>query len=54
MRRTLAFSIHDLAFILGEEICVNDLVPVFNGFLKDLDEVSGMFGEFTVFRQTFC
>lgn len=39
VRRTLAFSIHDLALILGEDICVNDLVPVFNAFLKDLDEV---------------
>ena len=25
--------------ILGEEITNDDLVPVFNGFLKDLDEV---------------
>lgn len=25
--------------ILGEEIAQNDLVPVFNGFIKDLDEV---------------
>lgn len=39
MRRTLAFSIHELAVILGEEIAQSDLVPVFNGFIKDLDEV---------------
>lgn len=39
VRRTLAFSIHELAVILGEEISQNDLVPVFNGFIKDLDEV---------------
>lgn len=39
VRRTLAFSIHDLALILGQKICVEDLVPVFNRFLKDLDEV---------------
>lgn len=39
VRRTLAFSIHDLALILGQDICVADLVPIFNGFLKDLDEV---------------
>jgi len=39
VRRTLAFSIHDLAKILGEDITVADLVPVFNAFLKDLDEV---------------
>ena len=39
MRRTLAFSIHELAVILGEEITHRDLVPVFDGFLKDLDEV---------------
>ena len=39
MRRTLAFSIHDLAVVLGEDITVSDLMPIFNGFLKDLDEV---------------
>jgi len=39
VRRTLAFSIHDLALILGQKICVEDLVHVFNQFLKDLDEV---------------
>lgn len=39
VRRTLAFSIHELAVILGEEIAQSDLVPVFNGFIKDLDEV---------------
>lgn len=39
VRRTLAFSIHDLAVILGEEICVNYLLSIFNSFLKDLDEV---------------
>ncbi|XP_064006285.1 serine/threonine-protein phosphatase 4 regulatory subunit 1 isoform X4 [Pogoniulus pusillus] len=39
VRRTLAFSIHELAVILGEQLTAVDLVPVFNGFLKDLDEV---------------
>lgn len=39
VRRTLAFSIHELAVIVGEDITNNDLVPVFNGFLRDLDEV---------------
>lgn len=39
MRRTLAFSIHEMAIILGSEITHRDLVPVFDGFLKDLDEV---------------
>ncbi|XP_060601846.1 LOW QUALITY PROTEIN: serine/threonine-protein phosphatase 4 regulatory subunit 1-like [Ruditapes philippinarum] len=39
VRRTLAFSIHELAVILGEDITHRDLVPVFDGFLKDLDEV---------------
>ncbi|XP_060074530.1 serine/threonine-protein phosphatase 4 regulatory subunit 1-like isoform X2 [Ylistrum balloti] len=39
VRRTLAFSIHEMALILGEEITHRDLVPVFDGFLKDLDEV---------------
>ena len=39
VRRTLAFSIHELAQILGEEITRVELVPIFNSFLKDLDEV---------------
>ncbi|XP_041375739.1 serine/threonine-protein phosphatase 4 regulatory subunit 1-like isoform X3 [Gigantopelta aegis] len=39
VRRTLAFSLHEMAVILGEEITHKDLVPVFEGFLKDLDEV---------------
>ncbi|XP_077316356.1 serine/threonine-protein phosphatase 4 regulatory subunit 1-like [Lithobates pipiens] len=39
VRRTLAFSIHELAVILGDKLTADDLVPIFNGFLKDLDEV---------------
>uniref|UniRef100_A0A4W5L2I7 Uncharacterized protein n=1 Tax=Hucho hucho TaxID=62062 RepID=A0A4W5L2I7_9TELE len=39
VRRTLAFSIHELAVILGDRLTAADLVPIFNGFLKDLDEV---------------
>lgn len=39
VRRTIASSIHELAKILGEELTATELVPVFNGFLKDLDDV---------------
>merc|ERR550525_1731255 len=39
VRRTLASSIHELGVILGEDVASTDLVPIFNGFLKDLDEV---------------
>jgi len=39
VRRTLASSIHELAVILGPEVATKDLVPIFNGFIKDLDEV---------------
>eukprot|EP00127_Corallochytrium_limacisporum_P000517 Clim_evm19s15 gene=Clim_evmTU19s15 len=39
VRRTLACSIHDVAAILGTEIAERDLIPVFNTFIKDLDEV---------------
>ena len=39
VRRTLASSIHELGVILGEESSGKDLIPIFNGFLKDLDEV---------------
>ncbi|KAL9974172.1 hypothetical protein ACROYT_G011183 [Oculina patagonica] len=39
VRRTLAFSIHELALVLGSDITRIELVPTFNSFLKDLDEV---------------
>ena len=39
VRRTLASSIHELGVILGEQFSGSDLIPIFNGFLKDLDEV---------------
>ena len=39
MRRTLAYSIHELALIVGEDITGSDLLPVFDMFLNDLDEV---------------
>ena len=41
VRRTVASSIHELGVILGQEIAALDLVPIFDGFIKDLDEVSG-------------
>ena len=39
VRRPLAFSLHELARILGPEIAEADLVPAFDIFLKDMDEV---------------
>ena len=39
VRRTVASSIHELGVILGEDIATEDLVPIFDGFIKDLDEV---------------
>lgn len=39
VRRTLASSIHVIALILGEELTATDLVPIYDGFIKDLDEV---------------
>nr|CAD7585782.1 unnamed protein product [Timema genevievae] len=39
VRRTVASSIHELAVILGEDLATKDLVPIYNGFIKDLDEV---------------
>merc|ERR1719458_404820 len=39
VRRTLASSIHELGVILGEDVASTDLVPIFNGLIKDLDEV---------------
>ncbi|XP_025992654.2 serine/threonine-protein phosphatase 4 regulatory subunit 1 isoform X2 [Solenopsis invicta] len=39
VRCTLASSIHEIAMILGEELTATDLVPIYDGFIKDLDEV---------------
>ncbi|XP_076622614.1 serine/threonine-protein phosphatase 4 regulatory subunit 1 isoform X2 [Colletes latitarsis] len=39
VRSTLASSIHEIAAILGPELTATDLVPIYNGFIKDLDEV---------------
>lgn len=39
VRRTVACSLHELAFILGPDIATNSLTPLFDGFIKDLDEV---------------
>ncbi|XP_026828908.1 serine/threonine-protein phosphatase 4 regulatory subunit 1 isoform X2 [Ooceraea biroi] len=39
VRRTLASSIHEIAMILGEELTATDLMPIYDGFIKDLDEV---------------
>lgn len=39
MRRTVACSLHELALILGPEIATDSLAPLFDGFIKDLDEV---------------
>ncbi|KAL1131127.1 hypothetical protein AAG570_012364 [Ranatra chinensis] len=39
VRRIVASSIHELAVIVGEDVATQDLVPVFTGFIKDLDEV---------------
>lgn len=39
VRRTLASSIHEIGAILGQDVVTQDLLPVFDGFIKDLDEV---------------
>lgn len=39
VRYTLACSFHEMARIMGQEITSADLLPIFDGFLKDLDEV---------------
>lgn len=39
VRRTMASSIHEVAMILGEELSSQDLLPIYDGFIKDLDEV---------------
>ena len=39
VRRTLASSIHEIGAMLGQDVVTHDLLPVFDGFMKDLDEV---------------
>lgn len=39
VRRTLAFSLHEVAAILGRELSERELLSMFDVFLKDLDEV---------------
>jgi len=39
VRRPLAHSLHEVAVIIGGETAVADLLPIFETFLKDLDEV---------------
>lgn len=39
VRQTLAYSIHELAIILGTEYTQIDLVPIFDSYVKDVDEV---------------
>ncbi|CAH1106535.1 unnamed protein product [Psylliodes chrysocephalus] len=39
VRRTVASSLHELAIILGPELATNSLTSLFEGFIKDLDEV---------------
>ena len=54
VRRTLAFSVHELAKIVNSEAILNDLLPAFDSFTKDVDEVNVFFvwlscGEYGVF-----
>jgi serine/threonine-protein phosphatase 4 regulatory subunit 1 len=39
VRRTLSFSLHEIAKILGSEITEKELIPVLQHFLNDNDEV---------------
>lgn len=39
VRRTLAYSLFEIAKILGPEITIRDLEPIFSIFLKDITEV---------------
>lgn len=39
VRRTLAFSIHEIAGLLGPEDAESELTSTFDRFLRDLDEV---------------
>ena len=40
IRRSLAFSLHECAKILGPEITQNDLMPILFHFLQDIPDVA--------------
>ena len=40
VRRTLAFSIHECASILGPELTESDLLPILFHFLQDISDVA--------------
>jgi len=53
VRRTLACSLHEVARILGSELCENDLLPVFESFANDEDAVRyGITANMAQFLQT--
>jgi len=53
VRRTLACSLHEVARILGSELCENDLLPVFESFANDEDAVrSGITAHLAQFLQS--
>jgi len=39
VRRTLSYSIHEIAAIIGTELTEKDLIPMFDMFTKDLEDV---------------
>jgi serine/threonine-protein phosphatase 4 regulatory subunit 1 len=39
VRRALAYSLHQLAVILGDELTKTEILPVFEDFMHDVDEV---------------
>ena len=39
VRRTLSFSLHEIARIIGPELAEKDLIPVLFQFLQDIPEV---------------
>ena len=39
VRRTLSYSLHEIALILGPKLTQDSLLPALDTFLKDLDEV---------------
>ena len=39
VRRSLSFSIHEIAKIMGTEMCEQNLLDIFDGFFNDIEEV---------------
>lgn len=55
VRKTIACSLHDLALILGPDLASDSLIPIFDAFIQDVDEVRiGILKNLANFLRVIC